>query len=253
MVTRDGKSRQAEARTLVPGDIITLDEGDKVPADVRLVDGGLEVDLSMLTGESTPAQRIAGPGTPGSTLLQEPNLVFSGTACAAGQARAMVFATGDHTELGRIAALSQRTRRDPSPLEQQVKKVAWLIAAVAVAMGVSGNPRLVVVAEPKSIGDDDLDRLLADGDAEIVFARSSPETKLKVADALRAHGLIVCDDRRRRQRRPRTAPRPHRRGDGALGHRRRPRHRCVHSWAITATGAAAWCSTACAIEPMWVP
>lgn len=46
-----------------------------------------------------------------------------------------MFATGDHTELGRIAALSQRTRRDPSPLEQQVKKVAWLIAAVAVAMG----------------------------------------------------------------------------------------------------------------------
>lgn len=135
MVIRDGKSRQTEARTLVPGDIIALDEGDKVPADVRLVDGGLEVDLSMLTGESTPAQRIAGPGTAGSTLLQEPNLVFSGTTCTAGQARAMVFATGDRTELGRIAALSQHTRRDPSPLEQQVKKVAWLIAAVAVAMG----------------------------------------------------------------------------------------------------------------------
>ncbi|MEU6896166.1 cation-transporting P-type ATPase [Streptomyces sp. NPDC046557] len=135
MVIRDGKSRQVEAHTLVPGDIIALDEGDKVPADVRLVDGGLEVDLSMLTGESTPAQRIAGPGTPGSTMLREPNLVFSGTTCTAGQARAMVFATGDHTELGRIAALSQRTLRDPSPLEQQVKKVAWLIAAVAVAMG----------------------------------------------------------------------------------------------------------------------
>ncbi|MCY0962184.1 HAD-IC family P-type ATPase [Streptomyces sp. H27-H5] len=67
--------------------------------------------------------------------MQEPNLVFSGTTCTAGQARAMVFATGDRTELGRIAAPSQRTRRDPSPLEHQVKKVAWLIAAVAVAMG----------------------------------------------------------------------------------------------------------------------
>lgn len=60
MVIRDGKSRQTEARTLVPGDFITLDEGDKVPADVRLVDGRLEVDLSMLTGESTPAQRVPG-------------------------------------------------------------------------------------------------------------------------------------------------------------------------------------------------
>ncbi|WP_405681474.1 HAD-IC family P-type ATPase [Streptomyces sp. NBC_00048] len=105
------------------------------PADARLTDGGIEVDLSMLTGESVPAERVAGPGLAGAPLLQEPNLVFSGTTCTEGQARAIVFATGDHTELGRIASLSQRTRRDPSPLEKQVKKVAWLIAAVATAMG----------------------------------------------------------------------------------------------------------------------
>lgn len=89
----------------------------------------------MLTGESAPAERVVGPGLIGAPLLQEPNLVFSGTICTGGQAQAIVFATGNHTELGRIAALSQHTRRDSSPLEQQVKKVAWLIAAVAVAMG----------------------------------------------------------------------------------------------------------------------
>ncbi|MDX3770888.1 MULTISPECIES: cation-transporting P-type ATPase [unclassified Streptomyces] len=136
MVIRDGHPSTVAARGLVPGDLVVLEEGAKVPADARLADGGVEVDLSMLTGESAPAERIAGPGLVGAPLLQEPNLIFSGTTCTGGQARAIVFATGDHTELGRIAALSQRTRRDPSPLEKQVKKVAWLIAAVAVAMGV---------------------------------------------------------------------------------------------------------------------
>ncbi|MER7509494.1 cation-transporting P-type ATPase [Streptomyces lavendulae] len=135
LVIRDGKPQTIEARDLVPGDLVVLAEGEKIPADARLTDGGLEIDLSMLTGESAPVERIAGPGTVGATLLQEPNLVFSGTTCGEGQARGIVFATGNHTELGRIAALSQRTRRDPSPLEVQVKKVAWLIAGVAVALG----------------------------------------------------------------------------------------------------------------------
>ncbi|MGW2997748.1 HAD-IC family P-type ATPase, partial [Streptomyces sp. NPDC001193] len=134
-VIRDGQAQHVPAQDLVPGDLIVLDEGERIPADARLTEGGIEADLSMLTGESTPVERIAGPGLEGLSLLQEPNLVFSGTTATEGQAQAIVFATGDHTELGRIAALSQRTRREPSPLEQQVKKVAWLIAAVAVAMG----------------------------------------------------------------------------------------------------------------------
>ncbi|MEU3425010.1 cation-translocating P-type ATPase [Streptomyces gardneri] len=133
---RDGQPRVVEARDLVPGDLILLDEGDKVPADAHVTDGGVEVDLSMLTGESVPVERIASAGILGAPLLEEPNLVFSGTTCVGGQARAIVFATGNHTELGRIAALSQRTRREASPLERQVKRVAWLIAGVATGMGV---------------------------------------------------------------------------------------------------------------------
>ncbi|MFB7169963.1 cation-translocating P-type ATPase [Streptomyces sp. NPDC056254] len=134
-VIRDGQPQHIPARDLVPGDLIVLKEGDRIPADARLTEGGIEADLSMLTGESTPVERLAGPGLQAVPVLQEPNLVFSGTSATEGQAQAIVFATGDHTELGRIAALSQRTRREPSPLEKQVKRVAWLIAAVAVAMG----------------------------------------------------------------------------------------------------------------------
>nr|WP_234338121.1 HAD-IC family P-type ATPase [Streptomyces sp. NRRL F-5727] len=115
LVVRDGKPLTVEARDLVPGDVILLEEGDKVPADARVTEGGVEVDLSMLTGESVPAERMAAAGLLGAPLLEEPNLVFSGTTCVEGQARAVVFATGHRTELGRIAALSQRTRREASP------------------------------------------------------------------------------------------------------------------------------------------
>ncbi|RSS84266.1 cation-transporting P-type ATPase, partial [Streptomyces sp. WAC02707] len=136
LAVRDGRLLTVEVRDLVPGDVIVLEEGDKVPADARVTEGGVEVDLSMLTGESVPAERMAAEGLLGVPLIEEPNLVFSGTTCVEGQARAIVFATGDRTELGRIAALSQRTRREASPLEQQVKKVAWLIAGVATGMGI---------------------------------------------------------------------------------------------------------------------
>ncbi|QKW36996.1 cation-transporting P-type ATPase [Actinomadura sp. NAK00032] len=132
---RDGRAQAVEAAGLVPGDLIMIAEGDKIPADARLTDGAVEVDLSMLTGESAPVERVAAPAEEGAPLLREPNLVFSGTTCTGGEAQAIVFATGGHTELGRIAALSQRAPRRDSPLEVQVKKVAWLIAAVAVGMG----------------------------------------------------------------------------------------------------------------------
>lgn len=108
-----------------------------MPADARLTQGWLEVDMSMLTGESNPIERVAGPSATGPSLLRERNLVFSGTTCVGGEAQALVFATGGHTELGRIAALSERTGRKDSPLERQIKRVAWLISLVAVGIGVA--------------------------------------------------------------------------------------------------------------------
>jgi magnesium-transporting ATPase (P-type) len=104
-VMRDRQRVEVEARTLVPGDVLVISEGDRVCADARMIDGDLEVDLSPLTGESLPAARSADQlGTAGS-MLQARNLVFSGTACTEGEARAVITATGAHTELGRIAAL----------------------------------------------------------------------------------------------------------------------------------------------------
>ncbi|WP_285741192.1 cation-transporting P-type ATPase [Lentzea sp. NBRC 105346] len=145
-VLRDGTRAEIPARDLVPGDVLLVGEGDRVSADARLVDGGVEVDLSTLTGESLPAFRSADLTDVGGPLLDARDLLFSGTSCTGGEAKAVVFATGMRTELGRIAALSQRVGRDESPLERQVKRVAWLIAAVAVGAGIAFLPLGVFVA-----------------------------------------------------------------------------------------------------------
>jgi calcium-translocating P-type ATPase len=138
-VLRDGHRQLVEARLLVPGDILLLEEGDRVPADARLIEGRLQIDTSALTGESVPVTRESGePET--AVLLEARDVVFSGTSCTGGQAHALVFATGMQTELGRISALTERVGREESPLEQQVRRVAKLIAVVAVGVGLAFLP-----------------------------------------------------------------------------------------------------------------
>jgi magnesium-transporting ATPase (P-type) len=102
--------------------------------------GTVEVDMSTLTGESVPVTRSAEAVDGTVPLLQARDVVFSGTACTGGEAQALVTATGMGTELGRIAALSQRVGREESPLEHQVKRVARLIALVAVGAGLAFLP-----------------------------------------------------------------------------------------------------------------
>jgi magnesium-transporting ATPase (P-type) len=139
-VLRDGVEREIPARELVRGDVLVVEEGDRVSADARLLSGAVEIDLSMLTGESAPVLRSAELLDTSVPLLQARELVLSGTACTEGDARAVVFATGMHTEIGRIAALSERVSAEESPLEHQVRRVAWLIALIALVMGVAFIP-----------------------------------------------------------------------------------------------------------------
>ncbi|NMO57289.1 cation-transporting P-type ATPase [Actinoplanes sp. TBRC 11911] len=143
-VIRDGVLSEAPARELVPGDVMALGEGDRICADGRLIEGAVSVDMSSLNGESVPAGRAADAEIVPGPLLEARELVFSGTACTAGQARAVVVRTGMHSEIGRIAALSQRGRTEPSPLERQVRRATWVIAAAAVAAGVAFLPIGVV-------------------------------------------------------------------------------------------------------------
>ena len=139
-VLRDGVRQEIEARLLVPGDVLLIEEGESICADARLITGTLEVDMSTLTGESAPVTRSAGPADPSTPLLQASDVVFSGTACTGGEAQGLVTATGMQTELGRIAALSQRSGRSESPLEHQVRRATLLIAFVAVGAGIAFLP-----------------------------------------------------------------------------------------------------------------
>jgi len=134
-VRRDGSLVEVDATTLVSGDVLLIAEGDRLSADARLIDGSLELDMSPLTGESSPVSRSAVRSRPAASPLESDDLVFGGTLCTAGDAEAVVYATGMATQLGRIAALSQRVRTELSPLQVQVNRAAKLIAVVALAFG----------------------------------------------------------------------------------------------------------------------
>ncbi len=139
-VQRDGTAGQVPARDLVPGDLLLVSEGDRICADARLIAGsrgGRPVHGHRGVGAGVPAAGWPDGRVP---LLQAENLLFSGTTCTGGEGRAIATATGMQTELGRIAALSQQVRRDESPLERQVRRVARLIAFVAVGAGCAFLP-----------------------------------------------------------------------------------------------------------------
>ena len=139
-VVRNRARCEIAASDLVQGDVIVVSEGDRVCADARLIDGTVQLDLSALTGESLPIRRSADPAAFEGALLDATDLIFSGTSCTGGEATAVVTRTGMHTELGRIAALSQRGTTTPSPLEKQVRRVTWIIAAASLVIGAAFVP-----------------------------------------------------------------------------------------------------------------
>ena len=119
MVRRDGQHCVIQATQLAVGDIILLSQGDSIPADARLITANrLRIDLSSLSGESRPVARYADQVETGSRTLPElPNLVLAGTTVAAGQAEAVVFATGGQTEFGRLANLTHTQPQHLSTLD----------------------------------------------------------------------------------------------------------------------------------------
>ena len=135
-VIREGTSREIDASGLVPGDLILLEQGDLVPADARLVEAfQVEVDNSSLTGESSPARRYKSDQPiliPGKFLwIELPNIVFAGTALVQGAARAVVIGTGMHSEIGKIAGLTQAIHAEDSPLQKQLRSTVLAIAGLA--------------------------------------------------------------------------------------------------------------------------
>jgi len=128
---RGGETRMIAAEQLVPGDIVLLESGDKIPADLRLIDAkNLRTEEAALTGESVPADKSTDPVSINATVGDRKCMAFSGTMVVSGRATGVVVATGNQTELGRINALLAGVSALETPLLRQIKRFGYAITAV---------------------------------------------------------------------------------------------------------------------------
>ena len=136
---RDGREQKLPAEDLVPGDVILLEEGDRISADARLVeDNDLRVNQSTLTGESNPVRKSSDVVLRADlSQVEMPNMVFAGTTVSSGTGRAVVCGTGAHTEFGKIANLTQNLKEEPSPLQKEIGTLTKKISVLAVSIGVA--------------------------------------------------------------------------------------------------------------------
>ena len=142
-VRREGFETTVDAEDLVPGDIIVLNAGDRVPADARLLDASrLQAEESALTGESTTVEKVVVPVPLDTPLAERRSMLYLGAAIAAGRAVAIVVATGNQTELGRVGRLVATSIKERSPLEIQLAKLGrrlvYIVLAIAFVVMVTG-------------------------------------------------------------------------------------------------------------------
>jgi P-type Ca2+ transporter type 2C len=148
-VIRGGLEVEIPAEDVVPGDLLVLREGDAVAADARVVGAaGLEVDESMLTGESVPVGKAAEPVAGEAVLGDRHSLVFAGTAVTRGRGTALVVATGDATEAGQIARLVALARPPRTPLQERLGSTARILAAAGVVLTVALTAAMTLQGEP---------------------------------------------------------------------------------------------------------
>ena len=147
-VVRDGERQRIATHEIVPGDILMVEAGDKVPADARVIEeANLHTDEAPLTGESMPVAKDARPIDADVGIGDRRNMLYSSTVATYGRGRAVVVATGMSTEVGRIAGLLEAAKKDPTPLQQELdrtgKRLSIImlgICAVVFATGLLSSP-----------------------------------------------------------------------------------------------------------------
>lgn len=150
LIIRGGKLRSALSEELVPGDIIVLKGGNKVPADARLLEESeLSANEALLTGESKPVLKKPGMIFQKALVGDRHNMVFMGTVIEEGNGRAVVVATGARTEIGQISLLTQTTPEEESPLQQRMGKLARFLTEIFVV--ISAAIFLIGLAEGDSV------------------------------------------------------------------------------------------------------
>ena len=134
---RGGETRLIPAEQLVPGDVVLLESGDRIPADLRLVDvKNLRTEEAALTGESVPIDKTTGAVAEKATVGDREGMAFSGTLVSSGRGKGVVVATGSDTELGRINQLMAGVSALDTPLLRQIKKFGYAITAVIAVVSV---------------------------------------------------------------------------------------------------------------------
>jgi len=143
LVVREGNEGKIDSSQLVPGDIIILHSGNRVPADARLLEeNDLQINEAPLTGESWPVQKRVQKNQIGTILAERNCMVFAGTLIVEGKGRAVIVSTGLETEVGQITALLKDTKEEKTPLQKKLdnfaKNITKLIAAVAILLFIFG-------------------------------------------------------------------------------------------------------------------
>jgi len=137
IVLRDGNKKRILAKELVPGDIIRLEEGEKIPADARLIEViSLETHESALTGESTPIAKEINFIKGKKSIAEQSNMIFSGTVITRGRGKAIVVRTGMKTEIGKIAEMMQSEKEKQTPLQLTLAKFGKLLGIAVIIVSI---------------------------------------------------------------------------------------------------------------------
>jgi P-type Ca2+ transporter type 2C len=134
-VLRNGHTKIIEATKLVPGDILILETGDKIPADARIIDSvNIHINEAILTGESIPKEKSINKIVKDSTLPDQSNMVFAGTILSYGRGKAVVTDTGNKTEFGKIAESLHTIEKTETPLQRKLSKFGKKLGIIAIAV-----------------------------------------------------------------------------------------------------------------------
>jgi P-type Ca2+ transporter type 2C len=134
-VIRDGERQRIPAHDIVPGDIVLVEAGDKIPADARIVESAnLHVDEAPLTGESVPVTKETQAIDADVGLGDRRNMLFASTVATYGRGRAVIVATGMTTEVGRIAGLLEAAEKEPTPLQQELDRTGKRLSAIMLGI-----------------------------------------------------------------------------------------------------------------------
>lgn len=209
-VVRSGRVMKIDARDIVPGDLVRLERGERIPADVKLIDAtALIVDESALTGEAHGVTKTPGADPADAALHERQSIVYAGSLVLDGRGAGLVIATGSGSEFGNVAALAASVQRQATPLQKRLSRLARrlgalaLLAAVAVAVigYAAGRPLLDVVFTSVSLAvaavPEGLPALVALSLAlgvRTMAQRNALVRRLRAAESL-GSATVICTDK----------------------------------------------------------